>query len=167
MTPPSSVSPIEAWRIAVVAVALSVLWLLWSGHRSLFMLSVEAVAILLVVVLSARMRTIDQESYPFEIAGEVLRYLPWIVWQIVLSNLAVSRMILRPNMRLKPVLVSIPANQATVIGRVIHANSITITPGTISLDVTETSILVHALHESMDPTDNLDARLCRLERSLR
>ena len=74
-----------------------------------------------------------------------LRYLGWLTLEVIRSNLDVSRRVLSPRLPISPTLVWVPASQKTELGRVIFANSITLTPGTVSIDVQENEIEVHAL----------------------
>ena len=78
-----------------------------------------------------------------------LRYAWWLALEIFLSNLRVARIILDPSLPIRPVLFWAQASQRTDAGRVLFANSITLTPGTISVEISDTGnqILVHALHE--------------------
>ena len=70
------------------------------------------------------------------------------------QNLQVAKLILSPKMNIRPHLIRVPAPQRTTLGRVIYANTITITPGTISLDVHDDVILVHALSDDMASQDS-------------
>ncbi|MBL03693.1 MAG: hypothetical protein CL486_09330 [Acidobacteria bacterium] len=72
-------------------------------------------------------------------------YLPWLGAQIVLANLHVARVVLSPNLPVNPSLVRTPVNESNTYARLVLANSITLTPGTVSLDLTEKEIVVHAL----------------------
>ena len=75
--------------------------------------------------------------------------MPWLLWQIVLSGLRVTRLILSPNLPISPTLVKVDAKQKTAVGLVTYANSITLTPGTISIEASERSqcIWVHAIEK--------------------
>lgn len=161
--PPSKTDP---KRIVGATLLLGTIWYLWSGHTEPFVLTLGAISLAITIFFAVRMKVIDSEGYPFEIAAGLVRYVPWLVWQIIVSNLVVAKLILHPKLPIRPAMVRVPANQRTVLGRVVHANSITITPGTISLDVTEDSILVHTLLDTMDPTDDLNHRVTRLEGNL-
>jgi multicomponent Na+:H+ antiporter subunit E len=94
-------------------------------------------------------------------------YLPWLVWQILKSNIDVARIILSRDLPISPRLVRVTSSQKTPTGKVIHANSITLTPGTLSLDVRDGQILVHALTaESAEAVaaGEIDRRVTRIER---
>ncbi len=91
------------------------------------------------------MDVIDAEGQPLRLIPGLLRYVPWLTKEIVRACIDVAWRIARPNLPIKPTIIRVPANQQTVPGRVSFANSITLTPGTISLDVLENEIEVHAL----------------------
>ena len=97
-----------------------------------------------VVVLTARMRGEDFVRAPLAIWLRLLLYMPWLLIEIAKANIDVSLCVLgiKP---ISPRLIRIPASQKTALGQTIYANSITLTPGTISLDVRDNTILVHAL----------------------
>nr|WP_221238388.1 Na+/H+ antiporter subunit E [Roseospira visakhapatnamensis] len=126
-------------------VTLFVLWLLLSGHwTDPLLLTLGVVSAALTVFVAWRMEGLDHEGVPINVSVHALVYWPWLLGQIVLANLAVARVILAPD-RMSPRLDWIPATQRTEVGRVIFANSITLTPGTISVQLDQRRILVHAL----------------------
>ncbi len=120
-------------------------WLLLSGHWSMLLLGLGLASVLLVVFCARRLEVIDDEGMPIEIIPGLVRYAPWLIQQIILSCLDVSKRILNPKMPISPAIVHIDAGQKSDMGRVSLANSITLTPGTISLDVGRDTIEVHAL----------------------
>lgn len=127
--------------------ALAILWLLLSGHYDALILSFGVASIALVVWLTGRMRVADQESYPFGLALRLsTAYWPWLLFEIIKSNMDVARRALGPASAVRPVVFDTHAGQQTDLGRVIHANSITLTPGTVSLEIGPDHIRVHALH---------------------
>ncbi|MEL6347185.1 MAG: Na+/H+ antiporter subunit E [Myxococcota bacterium] len=148
-------------------IVLTVVWLLWSGHYTVFVLSLGALSVGLVVFLSDRMGIVDDEGQPLS-WGPVrpIIYLPWLVVEVIKANLDVARRVLSPSMPISPTVTRIPAPQRTALGRVIYANSITLTPGTVSIELDDNSILVHAL--SADGVADLRsgvmaAKVCALE----
>jgi multicomponent Na+:H+ antiporter subunit E len=95
-----------------------------------------------------------------------LPYVPWLLWEILKANVDVARIILHPKLPIRPHLFRVEASQRSEVGQVIYANSITLTPGTISLDVRDNGILVHALtDEAADELKKgeMDGRVTRLE----
>lgn len=141
-------------------------WLLWSGHYTPLILFFGAASIALVVWLSYRMDILDKESHPYHLTWRPLVYLPWLAKEILMSNLHVARLVVFDPKGIRPRIILVPTSQKTDLGRVIYANSITITPGTISLDLRDNCIMVHAL--TQDTADgvlsgDMDARVTWLE----
>lgn len=120
-------------------------WLLLSGYFEPFLMSAGAGSAIAVVWFAHRMAVIDHEGHPIHLGRSALTYWPWLVKEIVKSAWDVSRIVLNPRLPVSPRLVRVKASQRTTVGVVTYANSITLTPGTISVDVTEGTILVHAL----------------------
>ncbi len=146
---------------------LVAVWLLWSGHFDPLLLSLGLVSVLSVFGITIRMEKFsrsERDEYP---GLGILLYFPWLLWEILKSNIDVARIILNPKLPISPRLLRVPASQRTATGRVIHANSITLTPGTISLDVGDDSILVHALTAEAAAgleSGEIDRRVSRVER---
>ncbi len=132
-------------HIVGLTIVLSVAWFLLSGYTKPLLLSLGVVSVALTVSLALRMEVLDHESHPMDITAGLLIYWLWLIGQIVRSNLSVARHILSPTLKISPQLVHVPTGQRTDIGRAIYANSITLTPGTVSLDVGEDAVEVHAL----------------------
>lgn len=142
-------------------------WLLWSGHfDSPLLIGLGVASCLFVVWLSSRMGIIDAEAYPYHWLIRLLAYIPWVLWQVVVTNFEAARVILAPSLPIHPHLVTIRVKQKTTLGKVIHANTITLTPGTVTLDVRGDVFLIHALtlHAAgADGAGVLDAKVARLE----
>ena len=127
-------------------VVLYLFWLLLSGYFITFLLAAGAGCAAAVVVVARRMDVIDREGHPIHLGlRALLSYWPWLIGEIVKSGWDVSRRILDPRLPISPTLVRFKPSQATALGLVIHANSITLTPGTISVEVAAGEFLVHAL----------------------
>jgi multicomponent Na+:H+ antiporter subunit E len=134
------------YTVSLFLVLLAV-WLGWSGHYTPLLIALGLISIVGVLAIGHRMRVVDHESAPIEMALRVLAYIPWLLWQIFKANIHVGLCILNPRLPISPRIVQTPASQRGDMGRVIYANSITLTPGTVSLSVDPESILVHALTE--------------------
>lgn len=109
------------------------------------MLALGVLATLIVVVIAARMDVSNREGQPVHLIPMILSYWPWLLWQIVKANFMVARCILTPSLPIKPTLIKVRASQKSRLGKVVYANSITLTPGTVSIDVKGNEIEVHAL----------------------
>ena len=121
------------------------LWLALSGHYTPFLLAIGAVCTAFAVAVAMRMDVVDHEGHPIHLGLRIVLYWGWLTGQILLSAFVVSRIVLSPRLRIDPVLETVPSSQKTDLGRVIYANSITLTPGTLTTSVTEDGIEVHAL----------------------
>ena len=89
-----------------------------------------------------------------------------MLWEIVKANIDVARRILDPRLPISPTIIKVRAGQRHDITRVIYANSITLTPGTVSVDTNGDEITVHALTEQAAravETGDMDRRVSRLE----
>lgn len=127
-------------------VTLAALWLLWSGHYTdPLLLSLGAFSCMFVVIISLRMKIVDLEGHPIHISLRLFTYLPWLAKEIFWSNIDVAKHILSPKLSISPTLIEVEAFQKSELGQVIYANSITLTPGTVSVDISGGKVLVHAL----------------------
>lgn len=143
-------------------------WLLWSGHFTPLLLSFGVISCVAVVAIARKMKIVDRESAPVEVTLRALLYLPWLVWEIVKANVDVARRILDPRLPISPRIIKVKAGQRHDIARVIYANSITLTPGTVSIDVEGDEITVHALTEEAArgvESGEMDRRVTHLEGS--
>jgi len=135
-------------RFLVHFTTLAALWWLLSGQTQPFLLVSGVVVCLGVAWFSARMRLIDEESQPLRLVPRLLLlYAPWLVWQVVLSNWDVVKRVWTPSLGIAPAVIRVPCDLRTAFGKVTYANSITLTPGTVTIDVGSGSFLVHALHD--------------------
>jgi multicomponent Na+:H+ antiporter subunit E len=142
--PPSDVPTV--FRSLSAAVVLFAFWLLLSGHYTAFLVTAGGASAVAVVLFSRRMDVIDQEGHPISLGWHaVSSYWPWLAKEIVKSAWDVTRRILDPRLPISPTLVSFAPGQRTNVGRVIHANSITLTPGTITVEAGAREFVVHAL----------------------
>lgn len=129
-------------------------WLLLSGHFTPLMLGLGLASILLTVILSRRMTLIDHESYPLHLSSKLPAFLLFIMREIVKANIDVIKRIMTfKRSSISPQLIELDVPLKSDLGRAIYANAITLTPGTVSVDLTQDKILVHAL--SKDAAEDL------------
>ncbi len=129
--------------------SLIAFWLLMSGHYGLLLLTLGGASILLVLYITHRMDQIDNDTFPFNFKPGIFKYWAWLGKEIFKANLDVAKVVLSPKMALSPSLIRIKASQKTDLGVVIFANSITLTPGTVSIDLEGNEIIVHALTRNL------------------
>ena len=135
-------------HFASLGIVLYAFWLLLSGYFEPFLLLAGAGSALAVVLLSLRMRIVDREGHPIQMIASVVLYWPWLVKEILKCAWDVSRIILDPKLPISPVLVRFKPTQRSQVGLATHANSITLTPGTITVEATSGEFLVHGLTRS-------------------
>jgi len=132
-------------RITAFIVALFAFWLLLSGVYTPFFVLSGLGASIAVAAFARRMGIADIEGFPLQFARAVVTYWPWLLKEIFVAGWQVTRAILSPRLDVTPTLVRFTPSQTTAVGLVTHANSITLTPGTITIDAEPQSFLVHAL----------------------
>ena len=128
---------------------LAGLWILLSAEFQVLLLVLGAISAAAVCWLALRMDTVDGEDPVVHIRLLGLgRYLVWLIGQIFKANIDVTREILRPQLRLSPSIFRVPAHGLSELGQVTYANSITLTPGTVSINIKDQDIEVHALTQN-------------------
>ena len=143
----------HARNMAILFVLLLGLWLLMSGHYDVFHVSMGVLSSAVVVLLNAKLNKHyflleNAAGYAAIRPGRVLLYIPWLIWQIVLASLQVARVVLDPKMPVDPSLVKFKSRYPNDLARVFLANSITLTPGTITLELNDGEYIVHALMDA-------------------
>ncbi len=126
-------------------IGLFVLWLLLSGQFSPLLLILGLFSAGLTTLLVRRMERLDNELYPLALSPRLPGYWLWLLKEIVVANFAVIRCICQPRLRLSPRHLVLLTQMRSDVGRTILANSITLTPGTVTLSVDAKSVEVHAL----------------------
>jgi multicomponent Na+:H+ antiporter subunit E len=158
---------VRAKHVVWLGLLLLWVWHLWSGHYGFLteMLSLASVA--LVLVVAVRGRTPDEEGSPLAwFHQRTVVYIPWLLLEIVKANVDVSKRILNPSLPIQRRLIRARSTQKTAVGRVVLANSITLTPGTVSVIVNDDEIIVHALCDDAAGrllTGEMDERVTRWE----
>jgi len=141
----------------ILILVMIVTWLSLSGYFIGLILTFGAISIAIVVWMCARMGILDRETAPYESILQTLSYFVWLFAEIVKANMAVIKAVLSPELEVSPTLTKIPLPNKSDIAKTNFANSITLTPGTVSVDMQEDYILVHALLEDMSaPADFKD-----------
>ncbi len=146
--------------------ALFALWLALSGLSQPLLLALGGLSALFVALVTGRMDTVDPEPPPILPGWRILAFLPWLAVQVVRSNLDVARRVLHPGLPIGPCVIRVRASQRTALGRAVYANAITLTPGTVSIDLEGDTIRVHALGREQAAeleTGEMDRRITRAE----
>ena len=156
-------------RNIVLFVVLFAAWLLMSGHYTPLLIGLGIASCAIATWLADRVGGTDEEGLPLHIMARLPAYLGWLLREIVTSNIATGRLILAG--RARPVLFMTPATQSSAGGLVTYANSITLTQGTVTIEVEDADggspqFLVHALDASFAAdveSGEMDRRVTALE----
>lgn len=149
-----------------LSLPLAVFWLANSDQYTVFLLSLGVISIAFVLYIAHRMDVVDQESQPVHLTLKLPAYYSWLIKEIILSNIVVVKHIWLGNKTISPVMKTITGSQKTDIGKVIYANSITLTPGTVTVNLEGDQFTVHSLiRESIDGLEagEMDRRVSKLE----
>ena len=149
-----------------LGILLALIWLGLSGFFQPLLLGLGLISCVGVVWIAHRMDVIDHEGHPIHLGFRILGYWVWLIREIVKSNIDVARRILNPALPIAPCLTIVKATQGSELGHVIFANSITLTPGTVSIVVDDRTILVHAVAKEMADdlqTGEMDRRVTAVE----
>ena len=120
------------------------LWLLMSGHYSFLIISLGVISCLFCVYLAKRANIIDNEGLPLFFLPRLLNYLLWLFKEIFNSNIGTAKAIITGN--INPEIFIVKSSQNTDVAKVTYANSITLTPGTVTIQINKDKFEVHALN---------------------
>jgi multicomponent Na+:H+ antiporter subunit E len=132
-------------RSLSLAVSLFAFWLALSGHYTPLLITIGAISAGICVVVAGRVRAADKEGHPIELLRGAVTYYPWLTKEIAKSAWGVTRIILNPKLPISPTMTVVRASQTTAAGIATYANSITLTPGTVTAGVDGNTLTVHAL----------------------
>ena len=118
-------------------------WLLMSGYYTPLILSLGIISCLLCVYLTIKGKFLDNETLPIYFFPRLIQYTLWLIKEILKSNIQTAKVIIQKSE--KPELFSVKATQKTNEGKVTYANSITLTPGTVTTQIKNDIFEVHAL----------------------
>lgn len=147
-------------------IALLTTWLLWSGLFKPLIVVLGVVSCVLCLVLIHRMHRHGPEVLELGLFLRAAGYLPWLLKEIAVTSWNVIRIVLSPRLPIDPVVIRLRAGQQSQLGRVVYANSITLTPGTLTMDEDGDQLTVHTLTSADAQAlerGEMDARVCRLE----
>ena len=154
-------------RNLIAAILLFALWLLMSGLYEPLIIGFGAASVILVLFVVRRMDAVDGDRAQLNLNPVTfVGYLLWLLWEIAKANWAVTKIVLSPEMPIRQHLFHVRHTQKTDLGQVIFANSITLTPGTITVETEPGMFLVHALAYSADDhlaLADMDRRVTRTE----
>lgn len=147
-----------------LAAALVALWAALSGETAPLFIALGAVSVVFVLWFVARLGIIGRDASPYHRIIQLFIYLVLLLVEIVKANIVVLGKILSPTRAIDPDLVRVKAVGKSDLGRTLFANSITLTPGTVTVDVEDNKFVVHALArenaspDSFEPMNRVAAR---------
>ena len=130
-----------------LAAALIAVWIGLSGLFKPLLLGLGAVSVLVVVLLSVRFRLTDRVGVPYFRLHNFLSYWGWLIVEIAKANVRVIRACLKTELDISPALVKVKTTCRSEMAKALFCNSMTLTPGTVTVEVDGDKVLVHALHE--------------------
>ena len=142
------VNPRSARFVFAEGAVLLGFWLVMSGKLEVFHILTGILAVSFVVWLDRRLGPLSKDEDAISLHAHFLKlpvYLPWLAWQMILSSFHVGKVILVPRHKIHPMMLKFDSKMPSNAARVILGNSITLTPGTLTLDIQEDTFLVHAL----------------------
>ena len=179
-TPKNSTGPLPLHESAPLAALLFVFWVILSGKIDFFHLAAGALSSAAIAVATCKLYALSPPvgpagSHPFWTLPwtRLVTYVPWLATQIVVSSFQVAQIVLSPKMKIRPIIVRFDHPLPHNIARATLANSITLTPGTVTIDVRGNEYVVHALTDdaaeallSAEPSpSNMKARVRTLFRT--
>ena len=148
----------------ILFLILLTLWLLMSGYYNILLISLGIISCSFCVYLAKRGKIIDDEGLPIFFMPRLLNYLMWLFKEILMSNLATAKVII--NGKVEPETFTVKASQVTDVAKVTYANSITLTPGTVTTKMQKNIFEVHALNSDFGKdvrTNEMDKKVTWLE----
>ena len=145
---------------------LLIFWFLLSGYFEILLILLGVVSVLTILWIANRMDKIDHEGHPIHLTLRTILYWPWLFKEIIITNIEVARIIISRDMPLTLSIIKIRSTQKTELGQVVYGNSITLTPGTVTLGIDKDIITVHSLTlgTAFDlKSGNMDRRITNIE----
>ena len=134
----------SARTLILKTIGLFGLWVLLSGKLDAFHLSVGFLGAALIAWVNTESRNLDEPPLPL---ARLVLYLPWLFWEIVKSSLNITKIILDPKLPINPRLIQYRTNLGSNPAVVLLGNSITLTPGTVTIEVSSSELEIHALDD--------------------
>lgn len=139
-------------RYVITFIILLLCWIIWSGHFDAWHLTLGVISCIIVTYLSSDL-LFKRERFQKRDLKETVRfikYIPWLIYQIILANIHVAKLALSPKMPIQPSLITFPTKLKKDISLLTFANSITLTPGTITADIKPGGYyVVHAIDRTV------------------
>lgn len=139
-------------HLVPLALALMTLWIVLSGEIDWFHLTAGMLSALAITFGTNRLLMLPPAIGPASLHPfaahpwrRLITYVPWLFWQIVISSVQIAYVVMHPKLPIAPCMLSFQVKLPHALARLTLANSITLTPGTVTVDVQGDEFLVHAL----------------------
>ncbi len=134
----------------ILLLLLFAFWLILSPSVSLQSVIIGIIVSILVVLYSQDVVFSEEEVTIYAISKLriFIRYLFTLLWEIVKANIDVAKVVLSPKMPISPSFIKVHAVFKNDVNKVIYANSVTLTPGTLTVDVRGDEYIIHALTDA-------------------
>lgn len=134
-------------RKFITAIILFAVWMVFSGFFDRFYLIIAVLSVFLSLAVIARMRIFGAGDIPTYIKPRAIIYFCWLIKEVIKSGLSVSIKVWQAMPEIMPVLAWIKTAQKTEEGLTLYANSITLTPGTLCINIEGGMMEIHALSQ--------------------
>lgn len=140
------------FSLTMSAISLMIFWVVMSGYYDLIHLSMGAFSVALVIFTNYKLKThrffkddmSDLKELRFHSA---FAYVFWLLWQMILAGLHVAKILISPNLPVNLQMVKFKVDLPSAHARMILGNSITLTPGTLTIDIVGNEFTVHGIDE--------------------
>lgn len=149
-------------------ILLLLFWLVLSPKLTLEAILVGSIVSCLVVLYSQDIVFEEKEMplYSFKKLKSFIVFIGHLLVEIVKANIDVALIVLNPTMPIQPAFIKVPMMLKNDVNKVIYANSVTLTPGTLTVDVKEDEFIIHALTDSAAEgmvNSIIEQYVCKLE----
>ncbi len=132
-------------HVISLGLVLFAVWLLLSGYFLPLLIGLGIASVIVVIIFARRMDVIDHEGHPIHMSWRGITYFPWLIMEIIKANIDVARIIINPRLPISPTVIDLKGSQLSEVGNVVYANSITLTPGTVTIALENNKFTVHGL----------------------
>tara|TARA_B100000963_G_C22601451_1_gene660419 strand:- start:30 stop:524 length:495 start_codon:yes stop_codon:yes gene_type:complete len=156
---------LKALSFIIYFVILYVLWFVLSGYLKTLLLFLGLISVLFVIWMSYRANALAEDSLPIKLILKLPLYWLWLFKEIFKSGITTTVLIW--NGKFAPELIRIKASQKSTTGIANYANAITLTPGTVTIEVDKNNFLVHALNKKLSEdlqSEDMDKVITNLDK---
>ena len=134
-------------QLVLLTFVLGITWLGLSGFFKPLLLSLGVISVVITLIFAVRIKFFDHVLGMTKMGWRIPVYWVWLLIEIIKSAIQVARIVLSPKLPINHRLVKITSETGEELPRVILGNSITLSPGTITIDIDDKEVLVHCISE--------------------